>query len=666
MSFYTVYNSLTKTSKYCLLRNLFMIYQNREMKMTISIKNIIKKIKENLIYGQQLNHINNETIQDIAEKNELLREIEYIATHDELTGLYNRFYFNKQLENLCQHAKEKQTSFAVMMLNVNGFKYINNALGYQLGDRLIVQIAQNLKTFLSEDNIICRNSGISFSIIIAEISNIEKYKIIAKDIIDLFLYPIKIDNYELDVNLNIGVSIYPDDAQDADSILKYANISLHRAKQEGINNFKFYSPNIDINNYKQFILRNDLKKSIKKNQLKVYYQPQVNLLNNEIIGAEALVRWDHPDWGMIQPNEFIPLAEETGFITNIGDWMLNEVCCNYKKWLNEGLQAIKVSINYSSIQFFEENITDNIRNTIKEYNLDTHFLIIELTESVLIKNTQKLTSVIKNLHNLGIQVALDDFGTGFSSLAYLNSYNIDILKIDHSFIKSVLINENSTIITKTIINLAHELKLELVAEGIENWKQLSFLRNLNCHVGQGYLYSKPVPLKEFVNILIKGKCNPIIVNNTKIIDIEEKRKYFRIKFYKLLEANITIIEFKNNQSNIRNFKALIDDIGPGGLSFFSNIDLTINKDITILFKTELLDEKITVYGFPVWVKEADSYLYKYGINFTIDENERETVTKLLSYVQVKQNNNYEFNGRFIKISPVHYFNSQAFLDNNLG
>jgi len=640
--------------------------------VTISIKNIIKEMKKeyNLNHlkenSEQLNHsIIDETIQDIKEKKELLKKMKYIATHDELTGLYNRFYFNKQLENLCQLDKEKHTSFAVIRLNINGFKYINNALGYQIGDRVIIQIAQILKNFLGDNCIICRNAGISFGIIIEEINNIEKYEKIAKDIINLFLYPIKIDNYELNVNLNLGVSIYPDDAQDADSILKYANISLHRAKQEGINNFEFYSPNIDIHNYKQFILRNDLRKSINKNQLKVYYQPQVNLLNNEIVGAEALIRWDHPDWGMIPPNEFISLAEETGFITNIGNWMLNEVCFNYRQWLNDGLQAIKISINYSSIQFFEENITDNIRNTIKEYNLDTNFLIVELTESVLIKNTQKLASVIKNLHNLGIQVALDDFGTGFSSLSYLNSYNIDILKIDQSFIKNVLIDENSTIITKTIIYLAHELKLKLVAEGIENWKQLSFLRNLNCHVGQGYLYSKPVPLKEFVNILIKRKCNPIVVNNTKTVNLEEKRGYFRIKFYKLLEANITIIEFKNNQSNIRNFKALIDDIGPGGLSFFSNIDLSISKDTTILFKTELLDERITVYGFPVWVKEADSCLYKYGIKFTIDENKRETITKLFNYVMIKQKNYYEFNGRFIEISPVHYFNTQAFLDNNI-
>ncbi|MDF2677467.1 MAG: hypothetical protein K0Q97_1790, partial [Bacillota bacterium] len=225
--------------------------------MTISIKNIIKEmkkeynlnhLKENIIYSKQLNHsIIDETIQDIKEE-ELLKKIKYIATHDELTGLYNRFYFNKQLENLCQLAKEKQTSFAVIRLNINGFKYINNALGYQLGDRVIIQIAQILNNFLGDNCIIGRNDGISFGIIIEEINNIEKYEKIAKDIIDLFLYPIKIDNYELNVNLNLGVSIYPDDAQDADSILKYANISLHRAKQEGINTFEFYSPNIDIHN----------------------------------------------------------------------------------------------------------------------------------------------------------------------------------------------------------------------------------------------------------------------------------------------------------------------------------------------------------------------------------------------------------------------------------
>ncbi|MGI5921753.1 MAG: putative bifunctional diguanylate cyclase/phosphodiesterase [Syntrophomonadaceae bacterium] len=377
-----------------------------------------------------------------------------------------------------------------MILDISGLKYINDILGYQLGDQLIVEIARELKTGLGRGNFICRYSENQFAAIIEGL-NLDKYENIAQNIIRLFSSPFKVDRYELDVTINIGLSLCLADEQDFDALIDKANIALLLAKKEGKNTYKFYSPDINVQNYKEIELRHDLLKAIEREQLKVYYQPLVNLKTNEILATETLIRWKHPDLGMISPNEFMYLAEETGFIINIGDWILREVCRNYKHWLDNGLPDIKVSINFSSIQFFADNFVENIVNTINDFKLDPHFLIVEITESTLALRVNKAKSIMQKLHSFGIQVAIDNFGTGFSSLSYLNIFHIDILKIDASCIKDITLVETSAVITKNIINTARELKIKPVAEGIETWEQVSFLQELNCYIGQGYIYSKP-------------------------------------------------------------------------------------------------------------------------------------------------------------------------------
>jgi diguanylate cyclase (GGDEF)-like protein len=436
------------------------------------------------------------------------RKTECTSNQDELTKLSDIAFFKKQIKIFCEEAKEKGKSFALMMLDIDGFKYINDALGYHIGDRLLVEIAQRLITFLDDTKYTCRYSADQFAILVPWLSTMEEYERVSKNIVSLFSVPFKIDGHELYVTTSMGVSIYPEDGQELDFLKKHADRALLQAKAKGKNRYQFYYSNMNIQNYKQFQLRNDLRKAIKEDQLKVFYQPVVNLKTDEVLAAEALIRWEHPTWGMVPPAEFIFLAEDSGFIIDIGNWTLRKVCETYQKWVNDGLAPIKMSINYSSIQIQEKNLVANIKDVLKEFQLNPHFLVIEITESFLMDNTDDIIANIQSLQAFGIQVALDDFGTGYSSLQYLNSFNLDIIKLDKTFIKNALSDNTCDIITKTVINLARELGIKIVVEGIETLEQVAYLQKLDCHIGQGFLYSKPVPLHEFEKLITDKSVTP--------------------------------------------------------------------------------------------------------------------------------------------------------------
>jgi len=552
--------------------------------------------------------------QYVSESEEKQKAIEYIANHDELTGLPNRIYLSKKLKEMCGEQNDPNYTFALIMLDIDGFRYVNDALGYQLGDQLIVQVSQRLKDFLGRDVFLCRYSGDQFAIILQNLKETWEYEQAAKKITSLFNEAFKVDLYELDVTASLGISLYPHDEKDPGMLINYANISLLRSKHEGKNRYKFYSTDIGIQAYKQVVLRNDLLKAIERNQLRLYYQALVKLDSSDILAAEALIRWDHPEWGTVSPNEFIPIAEETGFIINLGNWMLREVCCNYKRWMEQGMPPIKISVNYSGIQFYERNFTENILNIIWEHGLDPGFLIMEITESVFMKNPEKAIIDIKSLQENGIQVALDDFGTGFSSLSYLNSFNIDILKIDRSFIKNITVDNSSSIITRSVIDLAQELKIKLVAEGIENWEQLACLKEMNCYSGQGFIFNKPMPAEEFEKLLVAEKCQPVLHPGPK--KVSNKRKFVRVKIPKVLEADMCIVEQPGLKLKIGNMKVKVKNINANGLCFVSPARLPVNKSVTLKFQIGLKDGgKANIHGYPVWIQETEENLYEYGVEF---------------------------------------------------
>lgn len=593
---------------------------------------------------------------DITRRLEMEKKLVYISTHDELTGIPNRSYFKQKIEHHFRINTNINRRCAIMMLEVDGLKYVNDALGYQLGDRLIKAVTKKIQRFLGESVFISRYSGVIFALFIDNKEMISGCERLAKELIALFAEPIKVANFELSVTTNIGISIYKDIEQDCDMLINQSEIALFRAKKEGKNKYELYSSDINIQSYKQFQLRNSIRKALNNNQFRVYYQPLINMQTNEILAAEALIRWEHPEWGMVPAGEFIPLAEETGLIIEIGNWVLREACKNYKKWIGKGLPKIKLSVNFSAIQFLQNQFVENIINIINEFELDPHFLIMEITESILMEKSHVVISAIKRLQSVGIQVALDDFGTGFSSLAYLNTFFIDILKIDRSFIKKIPADNTSTAIIKNIINLTKELNIKLVAEGIETWEQLSYLKEQNCHTGQGYIYGKPVSLGDFEKILAKRKCKPVIISNTAAMPHEDRRKFFRVKFPQFLEADMTILRVKGKKISVGNTKVLIKNMGPGGLCFISNMKFPMDREFIIQFTTQLLESDLKVYGCPVWAKEIEGDLYEYGVEFTFDENKRTELTGVLNQAQIKIRNNVLFaEGSFVQGSHKVYF-----------
>lgn len=549
----------------------------------------------------------------------------------------------------------KDAGFALIMLDIDGFKYYNDALGYEVGDKLIIKIAERLNSILSKKELLYRYSADRFVIII-KAKNLEKYQSFVKDIIGLFNQPFSAANYDLNVIVNMGISVcHANEQITSEQMIKNAEVALYWARKSK-HKYKFYSSDISIQDFKHFGLRNDLKNAVGNNQLRVYYQPIIKLDSNEILAAEALLRWEHPNWGLVSPKEFISLAEETGYIIEIGNWMFREVCRSYKQWLSSNLKPVKVSVNFSSIQLLESNFAENIINTINEFDLDPDFLVMEITESVLLEKSQITSFNFQTLKSYGIQIALDDFGTGYSSLAYLHSFNIDILKLDASFIRNIGKDEISTIITKNIIKMTQELKLKLVAEGIETEEQLKFLRDLKCFSGQGYIYSKPVPKKEFEKILLQQKLSPLMADNTEIKLQQDRRRYYRIYFRNLLEADLTIKEIKGRNVDVGNSKVLISNISAVGLCFISNLRLPAERQIILQFFTQLDNTIIKINGYIVWSKEADNDLFEYGVEFIIGEKERTDLLNLLDKIKIKMDSDISLpEGNFISSSAEVYF-----------
>jgi len=391
--------------------------------------------------------------------------------------------------------------------------------------------------------------------------------------------------------------------------------------------------------FRDNILRNDLHYAVEKNQMRVFYQPIVNLQSGDILAVEALVRWKHPDWGLILPEEFIQLAEETRLMGDIDKWVLQEVCKNYRRWLDKGLPAIKVAVNFSGIQFLEEDFANNIKDIINGHKLDPKFLIVEVTENIFLESTDKLSSNIEALKALGIKIALNNFGAGFSSFQYISYFKPDIIKLNGSFIKDVPSNNINSAIVESVIHLTKKLKVKMVVEGIEKWDQLYYLKYMNCYAGQGYIYSNVLDLEDMERVLARKKCKPLIVNFREEVLKENRRNFFRIKLPFSLEATMEIWEVKGNKVNAGSTKVLIKDIGPGGLCFASDIKLPVKNYIILQFTFNLLEKEIKVKGYITRTREIRSNYIEYGVEFVMDENERVELIKILNQVQIKMKKN---------------------------
>lgn len=430
--------------------------------------------------------------------------IQNYAYYDTLTNLPNRILLHDRLTFIINHAKRNKQNMAILLLDLNRFKLINDTLGFSAGDSLLQTIANRLKSCLRDVDGVFRLGDDEFAIILEEIAQPQDAARVAKRLLAVCSLPFQFSDHELYVTVSIGISVFPTDGEDLDALLKNAEAAMNRAKELGINNYQHYMPTMNAKAFEQLTLEHNLRKALKKEEFLVYYQPQIDLKTHKIIGAEALVRWQHPELGMISPAQFIPIAEETGIILPLGEWVLKSACEQTKKWHDQIGYRFVISVNLSSRQFQQQDLVSTISKVLMETEFSAEYLELEITESLGMKNPELTLKTLHELKAMGIHIAIDDFGTGYSSLSYLKKFPIDTLKIDRSFVSDIQADPNDAAIVVAIIALAHSLKLKVIAEGVELGEQAEYLLNQGCESVQGYLFSPPVPSINFEKFLFKN------------------------------------------------------------------------------------------------------------------------------------------------------------------
>ena len=431
-------------------------------------------------------------------------EISHSAHHDSLTGLPNRVLFNDRVSQAVALAGRHGNKVAVLFLDLDGFKYVNDSLGHPIGDKLLRSVAKRLLECVGDSDTVSRQGGDEFLVLLSDIHQLEDAAITARRMLEVVAKAHAIDLHDLHVTTSVGVSVYPDDGLDAEALIKNADIAMYQAKEKGRQGYQFFKPEMNLRAVERQSIEEGLRRALERRELAIHYQPKIDLRTGAISGAEALLRWNHPIRGTVSPAQFIPIAEECGLILPIGAWVLRQACEQAQTWTNAGLPATTIAVNVSAMEFLDEGFLASVFRTLDETGLDPRFLELELTESVLMKHADVAASVLRAVRERGVRVALDDFGTGYSSLSYLRKFPLDTLKIDQSFVRQISdLGDDSAIVT-AVIGLANTLNLRVVAEGVETSRQLSFLQDCHCDEAQGYYFSKPVPPERFAQLLADG------------------------------------------------------------------------------------------------------------------------------------------------------------------
>ncbi|MEE8343195.1 MAG: EAL domain-containing protein [Gammaproteobacteria bacterium] len=460
-------------------------------------------------------------VRDITDRKLYEQEIHQIAYYDTLTGLPNRKLFYELLHHEIQNCHRKGLSMAVLFLDLDRFKKINDTLGHSVGDELLTEIGNRLHDVLRENDIIAKENfgqsklnlarlgGDEFTILLSLLPDSNNAAKVAQRIIDALSDPIKLDKHSLHVTASIGIATYPADGTDAETLLKHADASMYLAKEKGRNNFQFYSSAVNEKVLARLRLETDLHTALDQNELAVHYQPQIDVCTGQVIGVEALVRWFHPVHGLILPTEFIHIAEESYLICLIGEWVMHTACKQLKAWHAAGIQNLRMAVNVSSRQLYSGAFHELVSNILQKTGLPGSALEIELTESIIMEDPERVIPIFLKLKEMGVTISVDDFGTGYSSLSYLTQFPLDTLKIDQSFVRNIGTDSDDTAVIKAIISLGKELGLGIVGEGIETKTQFDMLRNSHCDIVQGFLISKPLPANECEEFL--RDCNPFVI-----------------------------------------------------------------------------------------------------------------------------------------------------------
>jgi diguanylate cyclase (GGDEF)-like protein len=432
-------------------------------------------------------------------------QLDYLIHNDSLTNLPNRLSLRERFKQVQPTDSNNEQLVTVLCLGIDRFNQINDNLGHAVGDLLIKSVAERLSACVGNQNTVARLNADQFAIILATVEHKKEAGNVAQTLLDSLSQTFRLAGQEIFITASLGIAVYPRDGAEVEQLLNHANIAMAKAKQQGGDQYEYYTPAYNIGSADRLVLQSSLRYALERQELVVYYQPQVNLQTGEIVGAEALVRWQHPERGLVSPDKFIPIAEETGLIVPIGEWVLHTACQQVKLWQTEGFPSLRVAVNLSSRQFSQIDLRHQLVQILIATGLDPKYIELELTESMLVQNTEVAIRRLNALKALGVTIAIDDFGTGYSSLSYLQQFPFDILKIDRCFIRNITENANNAAITKAIIEMAKSLNLKLIAEGVETEAELSFVCQHQCDGMQGYLFSRPIPAPEFHQLLMAGK-----------------------------------------------------------------------------------------------------------------------------------------------------------------
>ena len=429
------------------------------------------------------------------------KHLEHQAYHDSLTGLPNRSLMMDRIDQAIKQSHRSNNLFALLFLDLDNFKHINDSFGHAVGDEVLKEIAVRLRSSLREVDTIARLGGDEFTLLVSGFENIVEINEVASKLFEILQKPIFIDERELYVTSSIGISVYPNDGANAESLIQSADTAMYRAKEEGRNGFQFYTRDMTERAYERVVMVSALKRALENDEFKVFFQPQIAVSKPSKLGLEALIRWQHPELGLLTPAKFIVAAEESGLIVMIDRWVMRQSLLQLKNWKKSGIKIEKLSLNLAVQQLEQPDILDFLKQTIKDTECEGHWLCLEVTESQIMKNPEKSVSLLEKISELGIKISIDDYGTGYSSLSYLKKLPVDELKIDRTFIRDIPENEDDVAIVRSVIALAKSMKIDVIAEGVETIEQLNFLRRENCSQIQGYLISKPKDADEITQLL---------------------------------------------------------------------------------------------------------------------------------------------------------------------
>jgi diguanylate cyclase (GGDEF)-like protein len=441
---------------------------------------------------------------DITDSKQAEREIQQLAYFDSLTGLPNRTLLNDRLNQVLAQSKREGWNVGVLFLDIDRFKWINDTQGHATGDKLLQAVAERLRSRMRVSDTVARLGGDEFVIVLSAVKHEQDISHVTQDIMDALSAPFELGEQEIFVSASIGIAIFPMDGHDVGSLLRNADTAMYVAKESGRNNYKFFSQEMNHRAVERMSLETSLRRALERKEFSLVYQPQIDVKNGLITGMEALLRWNHPEKGFVSPGKFIPIAEETGLIIPIGEWVLRTACKHAKSLIDAGFPAMRMAVNISGCQFKQSNLAKLVRQTLEETGLSPFNLEIELTESILMESADCAVNMLKELKAIGVTLAIDDFGTGYSSLTYLKHFPINRLKIDQLFIRDIITNSDDASIAEAIIAMAGSLNMDVIAEGVETREQVEFLESRNCHEMQGFYFSRPVSEEKILEILENG------------------------------------------------------------------------------------------------------------------------------------------------------------------